>query len=193
MDIVHQQADQPSVASCNYIVVDYWYQCYSHGIIWHCVENPSMVDPQRSMLYWGSKWIFQTVCWDVVGCDWGTTAIYFGITYVCFIHGRLSVFVVVPKFQHRLFLFLSKVEQILSKLKTSFIWCCLLLPFDGLLGVTYATMLVATQWPMKHALNLTSLSGACVVWRSEKLIGTICAVHDYRISGHSNRDYCQCK
>ena len=46
------------------------------------------------------------------------------------------------------------VEQILIKLKTSFIWGFLQLPFDVLWGVTYANMLVAIQWPMKHAPHL---------------------------------------
>ena len=29
----------------------------------HSVETPSMVDPSWNILYWGSKWIFQTVYW----------------------------------------------------------------------------------------------------------------------------------
>ena len=35
---------------------------------------------------------FSAVCWDVVGCVWGTISVYFEITYVCFIPGRLPVF-----------------------------------------------------------------------------------------------------
>ena len=41
---------------------------------------------------------------------------------------------------------------------------------DVLLGVTYANMLVTTQWPLKRAAHLTSLAGVCVVWRSERLM-----------------------
>ena len=37
---------------------------------------------------------------------------------------------------------------------------------DVLLGVTYANMLVTTQWPLKRAPHLTSLVWVCVVWTS---------------------------
>ena len=47
------------------------------------VEFPSMIDPQRNMWNWGSKWNLHTVCWDAVGCEWGTTSVYFEITYAC--------------------------------------------------------------------------------------------------------------
>ena len=46
----------------------------------HSIENPSMVDPQWNMLYWRSRYIFHTVWWDEVGCEWGTPSVYFGIT-----------------------------------------------------------------------------------------------------------------
>ena len=58
----------------------------------HSVESPSMVDPQWNIRYWGSKWNLHTVCWDAVGCEWGTASVYFGITYVCFIPSRLPLF-----------------------------------------------------------------------------------------------------
>ena len=48
------------------------------------VETPVMSDPQRNMLYWRSRCIFHTVCLGVVGCEWGTNSVYFGITCVCF-------------------------------------------------------------------------------------------------------------
>ena len=48
--------------------------------------------------YWGSKWNFHTVCWSAVGCEWGTTSVYFGIIYVCFIPSRLPVFAVEPQY-----------------------------------------------------------------------------------------------
>ena len=39
----------------------------------YSVENPSTVDPQCNILYWGSKWNLRTVCWGAVGCEGGTT------------------------------------------------------------------------------------------------------------------------
>ena len=53
------------------------------------------------MAFWGSKWNLHTVCWGAVGCEWGTTSVYFGITYICFIPSKLPVFAVEP--QYRLF------------------------------------------------------------------------------------------
>ena len=69
-----------------------------------------MVDPQWNKWYWGSKWNLHTVCWSAVGCEWGTTSVYFGITYVCFIPSRLPVFAVEPQYLLQYFLFLSKVS-----------------------------------------------------------------------------------
>ena len=76
----------------------------------HSVESPSMVDPQWDIWYWGSKWNLHTDCWSAVGCEWGTTSVYFGITYVCFIPIRLPVFAVEPQNLLQDFLFLSKVS-----------------------------------------------------------------------------------
>ena len=76
----------------------------------HSVESPSMVDPQWNIWYWGSKWNLHTVCWSAVGCKWGTTSVYVGITYVCFIPSRLPVFAVEPQYLLQYFLFLSKVS-----------------------------------------------------------------------------------
>ena len=86
----------------------------------HSVESPSMVDPQWDIWYWGSKWNLHTVCWSAVGCEWGTTSVYFGITYVCFVPSRLPVFAVEPQYLLQNFLFLSTVSfeghiQILQK------------------------------------------------------------------------------
>ena len=66
--------------------------------------------PQWNIWYWGSKWNLHTVCWSAVGCEWGTTSVYFGITYVCFIPSRLPVFAVEPQYLLQYFLFLSKVS-----------------------------------------------------------------------------------
>ena len=41
---------------------------------------------------------------------------------------------------------------------------------DGLLRITYAKMLVTTQWPMKRAAHLTSLIWICVLWWPESLM-----------------------
>ena len=76
----------------------------------HSVESPSMVDPQWNIWYWGSKWNLHTVCWSAVGCEWGTTSVYFGITYVCFIPSRLPVFAVELQYLLQYILFLSKVS-----------------------------------------------------------------------------------
>ena len=75
----------------------------------HSVESPSMVDPQWNIWYWGSKWNLHTVCWGAVGCEWGTTSVYFGITYVCFIPSRLPVLAVEPKYRLQDFLVLLNV------------------------------------------------------------------------------------
>ena len=79
-------------------------------VMLHSVESPSMVDPQWNIWYWGSKRNLHTVCWSAVGCEWGTTSVYLGITYVCFIPSRLPVFAVEPQYLLQDFLFLSKVS-----------------------------------------------------------------------------------
>ena len=100
----------------------------------HSVESPSMVDPQWNIWYWGSKWNLHTVCWSAVGCEWGTTSVYFGITYVCFIPSRLPVFAVEPQYLLQYLLFLSKVSfelhiQNLQKISYWFkIWMGFLTP-----------------------------------------------------------------
>ena len=81
----------------------------THFIRVHSVESPSMVDPQWDIWYLGSKWNLHTVCWSVVGCEWGTTSVYFGITYVCFVPSRLPVFAIEPQYLLQDFSFLSKV------------------------------------------------------------------------------------
>ena len=80
---------------------------YAISKYFHTVETPSMVDPQWNILYWGSKWNLHTVYWCAVGCDWGTTSVYFGIAYVCFILSGHPVFTVKPQYQHRDFFFKS--------------------------------------------------------------------------------------
>ena len=131
-DIVTQMMTERSVKSFNKMFV--WYQKLCHTLkysmswcrdafnsspnflnkyncqIPHSVESPSTVDPQWDIWYWGSKWNLHTVCWSAVGCEWGTTSVYFGITYVCFIPSRLPVFAVEPQYLLQDFLFLSKVS-----------------------------------------------------------------------------------
>ena len=134
----------------------------------HSVETPNMVDPQWNILYWGSKWNLHTVCRRAVGCEWGTTSVYFGITDACFIPSRLPVFAVEPQYQHRDFLFLSKVwfEGHTKNLQKNSCWFKLWMVFVGqilakvellplevffsclcdvLSGVPYANMLATTQ------------------------------------------------
>ena len=88
--LVRKMAGQgEQIPVCKGFVYFVWY---------HSVESPSMVDPQCDIWYWGSKWNLHTVCWSAVGCEWGTTSVYFGITYVCFIPMRLPVFAVEPQY-----------------------------------------------------------------------------------------------
>ena len=60
------------------------------------------------MWYAGSKWNLHTICWDAVGCEWGTISVYFRITYVCFIPSRLPVFAVSPSTNIKIFYFCQK-------------------------------------------------------------------------------------
>ena len=69
------------------------------------LKSPNMVDPQVEYIVLRAKWIFQAVCWGVAGFEWGRTSVYFRITYVCFIPGRLPVFAVSSQYQHRHFFF----------------------------------------------------------------------------------------
>ena len=133
-----------------------------------------MVDPQWNIWYWGSKWNLHTVCWDAVGCEWGTTSLYFGTTYVCFIPSRLPVFAVKPHYRHQdFFIFVKSIiwrshtkssKNVMFPFQVFFSCLC-----DCLLGVTYANMLVTTQWPLERAAHLTSLVWVCVLWRPGSL------------------------
>ena len=144
---------------------------YSH--ISHSVESPSMVDSQWNIWHWGSKWNLHTVCWDGVGCQWGTSSVYFGITYVCFIPSRLPVFAVEPQYRHQDFSYLSKLS-FEGHIKNLYWLSCECLPFEVffscLCDVTYANMLVTTQWPLKCAAHPASLVWVCVVWWPESLM-----------------------
>ena len=76
----------------------------------HSVESPNMVDPQWNIWYWGSKWNLHTVCWSAVSCEWGTTSVYFGIIYVCFIPSELTVYALSRCTNFEILYFLSKVS-----------------------------------------------------------------------------------
>ena len=112
----------------------------------HSVETPHTVDPKWNILYWGSKWNLHTVCCGAVGCEWGTTSVYFTITYVCFILSRLPVFTLsVPTSRFLIFvksiiwrthtnlqtnscwfkIWMGFAGQILIRLRTSSIWGCI--------------------------------------------------------------------
>ena len=62
----------------------------------HSVESPSM-----TYMVLRVQANLHKVCWGAVGCEWGTTSVYFGITYVCFIPSRLPVFAVEPHYRHQ--------------------------------------------------------------------------------------------
>ena len=59
------------------------------------------------MLNWVSRFIFHTVWWSEVGCEWGTTFVYFGITNVCLIPGLLPG----PQCQHRIVYWCQKCHS----------------------------------------------------------------------------------
>ena len=103
------------------------------GLKIHSIESPSMVDPQWDIWYWGSKWNLHTVCWSAVGCEWGTTSVYFGITYVCFVPSRLPVCAVEPLYLLQDFLFLSKVsvDGHIQNLQKSSCWFKIWMRFVG--------------------------------------------------------------
>ena len=157
--------------------------------LYPCLETSSMVDPQWNMLYWRSRCDLHTVCWDAVGWEWGTTSVYFGIIYVCYIASILPVFAVGPHYQHWLFSFMSKISfkgqkhnlrkipymfktwmgyviQILIKLETSFIHGFLQLAIDVISGATCAVT--------NEACN--TFSGVCVLcrWGSSLELSALC-------------------
>ena len=111
----------------------------------HSIESPSTVDPQWDIWYWGSKWNLHTVCWSAVGCEWGTTSIYFGITYVCFIPSRLPVFAVEPQYLLQDFLFLSKVsfEGHIQNLQKNSCWFKI---WMGFVGPTLIKLWTSSIW-----------------------------------------------
>ena len=157
------------------------------------VLKPPDGPPQWNMLHWGPRCNCSQVCWGTAGCEWGTTFVYFGITYVCFNSRIFLVFAVGPSSNFDFFYscqkylwndenkIFKKIHEgllldwnILIKLKTSFIrFFC---HFDVLLGVTYANMLVAIQWPRNRAPHLEGL------WNMEawKLIAAICGMGDMK-------------
>ena len=102
-------------------------------LFYHSVESPSMVDPQWNIWYWRSKGNLHTVCWSADGCEWGTTSVYFGITYVCFIPSRLPVFAVEPQYLLHYFLFLPKVsfELHIQNLQKTSCWFKIWMGFVG--------------------------------------------------------------
>ena len=78
------------------------------SLIFTALNLPVWWTPSGIYGFWGSKWNLHTVCWSAVGCEWGTTSVYFGITYVCFIPSRLPVFDVEPQYLFQYFLFFVK-------------------------------------------------------------------------------------
>ena len=135
----------------NYIITIKWLFIYIYIYIYiyiqnnHSVESPSTIDPQWDIWYWGSKWNLHTVCWSAVDCEWGTTSVYFGITYVCFIPSRLPVFDVEPQYLLQDFLFLSKVsfEGHKQNLKKNSCWFKI---WMGLVGPKLIKLWTSSIW-----------------------------------------------
>ena len=158
-----------------------------------------MVDPQWDIWYWGSNWNLHTVCWSAVGCEWGTTSVYFGITYVCFVPSRLPVFAVESQYLLQDFLFLSKVlfEEHIQNLQKISCWFKIWMRFVGPILVKLWTSCIwgfpylPLWWTLgdclcKHAGHHSVTTGACspphltclglcsmAAW---KLNGPICAM-----------------
>ena len=107
----------------------------------HSVESPSMVDPQWNIWYWGSKWNLHTVCWDAVGCEWGTTSVYLGITYVYFIPSRLPVFTVEPQYRHQDFFVKSIIWRTHTKSSKNFMLVCI-----GFVGQILIDLWTSSIW-----------------------------------------------
>ena len=68
---------------------------------WHSVEDPSMRVPHLDISRWGSSWIFHTLSWSAVHCEWGTTSVCLGNNYACSAPGGLPVINRGPKCQHK--------------------------------------------------------------------------------------------
>ena len=125
--------------SRNFLIEENFHQQFHHHLrqgmasFHHSVESPNTVDPQWNIWYWGSKWNLHTVCWSAVGCEWATTSVYFGITYICFIPSRLPFFAVEPQYLLQYFLFLSKVsfESHMQNLQKNSCWFKIWMGFVG--------------------------------------------------------------
>ena len=113
-----------------------------------------------------------TACWDAVGCEWGTTSVYFVSTYVCFIPRKAPVFAVEPRYQHRFFICVKNIiwmtknpnfQKIYLGLKSFFIPCFLQLPLWYPLGSNLCKHGDGYSVTIEAC---TSLAGVCVVWRS---------------------------
>ena len=131
-----------------------------------------MVDPERNMFIEGSG----VISIKSADCEWGTTSVYFGITYVCFVPRILNVFATIriifylpkniiwrtqtkySKSSCRLITWMGFVWQILIKLETYLIrgflqlplWC----PLGNNLSKHTGSHLVTTErtphlwWPL---------------------------------------------
>ena len=174
----------------------------------HSIESPNMVDPQwhTCIWYWGSKWNLHTVCWGAVGYEWsGAQPLFtlgllmFALSLVDFLSLLLSPSIDIKTFYFCQKYHLKNTYKIFKKFHAGlkFEWglwdpcwlSCERLPYevffsclcDGLLGATYANILVTTQWPLKRAAHLTSFVWVCVVWRpiSFMELSALCLVWRY--------------
>ena len=144
---------------------------------------PPPPPPQCNMLYWRSKCNFHTACWGAVGCEWRTTYVYFGVTYVYFILRIFpGFFAVWSQCQHRFLLFMSKnhwkdtsnffvknpcrfktwigfIGQILIKLEMSLIRGFLQLPLSYPLGSNLC------KHAGGHSVTTESCTSLAIVYR----------------------------
>ena len=145
----------------------------------HSVESRSMVDPQWNIWYWGPSEICRQSAemrLTVSGAQplFTLGLLMFALSLADFLSLLLS-----PSTDIKIFFYfcqeyhLKDTHKIWMGLKDQYWLSWERLPFgvfisclcDGLLGVTYANMLVTTKWPLKRAAHLTSLVWVCVVWR----------------------------
>ena len=81
-----------------------WQSCDLTAMCIYSVETPVWETPSGIWCTEG-PWVVFTVCWGAVGCEWGATSVYFGITEICVISRILPIFAVGLQYQHH-FLFI---------------------------------------------------------------------------------------
>ena len=136
-----------------------------------------MADPRWNVLYWGSSWIVVTVCRGAVGCEWGQPLFILGLLMLaislecflslpcgpstnidCFVYVKhiiwrtQTIFLQLIKCRFKTWVrFVGQIVIMLENLSFEVFFSC---SFYVLFVVTYANMLVDTQWPLKRAPHL---------------------------------------